>query len=421
LLIGLAPALHTARQDTSSALKDRYDTVTLAYWGRLGRSLVIGQVAVSLTLVAAAGLLARTLHGLTTIDAGFSSDRVVLLAVNPGARGYQRAELASYFNRLSEQFRRLPGIERASLVQFSFLTTARTTGTFNVPGFVPASIDERLLQVFQVGADFFTTMRIPIVEGRDFTDADMTATILPVAINEAAAYRFFGIQDAVGRTMSNEGTGRQFRIIAVVKDGRYNTLRDETSAVIFVPYASSGRNRMTYVVRMAGPEPPAKHLPNLLNEVRAVDPLVPVEGDMLDAVVARSLGQERLLATIAAFFGLAALLLMSLGLYGVMAFWVTARTPEIGVRLALGARRPQVVWGVVRRPLWLVVVGLLVGVGVTMASARLVSNVLFGLAPQDPLTIGGAIVFLVATATIAAALPARRACRIDPVAALRCE
>ena len=106
-----------------------------------------------------------------------------------------------------------------------------------------------------------------------------------------------------------------------------------------------------------------------------------------------------------------------------MAFWVTARTPEIGVRLALGARRPQVVWGVVRQPLWLVVVGLLVGVGVTMASARLVSNVLFGLAPQDPLTIGGAIVFLVAIATAAAALPARRgrACRIDPVAALRCE
>ena len=421
LVTGLAPALHTARQDTSSALKDRYDSVTLAHGGRLGRSLVIGQVALSLTLVAAAGLLARTLHGLSTIDAGFSSDRVVLLAVNPGARGYQRAELATYFNRLSDQFRRMPSVERASLVQFSFLTDARTTGTFNVPGYVPASGEDRFVQVFQVGADFFATMRIPIVEGRDFTDPDMTATILPVAVNEAAARRFFGTEDAVGRTMFNEGTGRQFHIISVVKDGRYNTLRDETSAVIFVPYASSGRNRMTYVVRMAGPEPPARHLPSLLNEVRAVDPLVPVEGDTLDAVVARSLGQERLLATIAAFFGLAALLLMSLGLYGVMAFWVTARTPEIGVRLALGARRPQVVWGVVRRPLWLVVVGLLVGVGVTMASARLVSNVLFGLAPQDPLTIGGAIAFLMAIATVAGALPARRACRIDPVAALRCE
>jgi hypothetical protein len=176
LVTGLAPALHTARQDTSSALKDRYDSVTLAHGGRLGRSLVIGQVALSLTLVAAAGLLARTLHGLTTIDAGFSSDRVVLLAVNPGARGYQRAELATYFNRLSDQFRRMPSVERASLVQFSFLTDARTTGTFNVPGYVPASGEDRFVQVFQVGADFFATMRIPIVEGRDFTDPDMTAT-----------------------------------------------------------------------------------------------------------------------------------------------------------------------------------------------------------------------------------------------------
>jgi predicted permease len=366
-------------------------------------------------------LLARTLYTLTTIDAGFTSDGVVLAAVNPGARGYDRTAVQSYFTRTLEKLRQLPGVEHVSLVQFSFLTGARTTGSFTVPGFVPSSDEDQLVQVFQVGPEFFATMRIPILNGRDFLDSDMTGAAQAVAINETAARRFFGTRDPVGMVITNPSTGRQLQVIAVVKDGRYNSLREPASVVIFVPYASAGRVRMTYVLRMVGNTPATRDLQRVESEVRTIDPLVPLQVETLDAVVARSLGQERMIASIAGFFAVVALLLLALGLYGLMAYWVTARTAEIGVRLALGAQRSQVIWNVVRRPLFLILVGVLIGITVTIASARFVSHLLFGLVPEDPATLAAAMLFLIGVAVVASVFPARRATRIDPVVALRCE
>jgi predicted permease len=422
VLTGLAPALHTVRLDANSTLRDRSDTRAAPVTGGLGRSFVVAQVALSLALVAAAGLLARTLYGLTSLDAGFTSDGVATVSVDPGTRGYRGGELTTYFNSLSERFGRLPGVERVSLAQFSFLTDARTTGTIDVPGFTPASDDDRWVQVYQVGAQFFRTLNIPIVDGRDFDERDLTATPIALALNETAARRYFGSQPAVGRSiLGGDASQRQYRIIAVVRDGRYNTLREDMEAVIFLPYTHSGRNRMTYLVKFAGTDAASGQLPRLLDEARAVDPLVPIQADTLDAIVGRSVGQERLLAIIAVFFGLTALLLLSLGLYGIMAYWVAARTPEIGVRLALGARRSQVVWQVVRRPLALIAIGLLLGIAATIAGGRYASHLLYGLAPQDPLTLAGSIAFLGAVALIAGAVPARRASRVDPVAALRSE
>jgi predicted permease len=420
-ITGFAPALHTVRADSNSALRDRSDTRTAPAAGRLGRSFVVAQVALSLALVAAAGLLARTLYGLTRVDAGFTPDGVVTVSVNPGARGYQGGALTTYFTTLSERFARLPGVERISLVQFSFLTDARTTGTIDVPGFTPASDEDRWVQVYQVGAHFFETLGIPIVQGRDFDARDLASTPIAIAINETAARRYFGTQPPVGRSIAGDGGKRQYRVIAVVGDGRYNTLREDMEAVIFLPYTHAGRNRMTYLVKFAGSDAAIEHLQPLLDEARAVDPLVPIDADTLEAIVSRSVGQERLLATIATFFGLTALLLMSLGLYGVMAYWVAARTPEIGVRLALGARRSQVVWHVVQRPLALLAIGLLIGVAATIGAGRYASHLLYGLAPQDPSTLAASIAFLGMVALIAGAVPARRASRIDPVVALRCE
>jgi predicted permease len=421
VITSLVPALYVSRYEAAGALKERHESAALSHESRLGKVFVIGQVALSLTLVAAAVLLARTLYALTTFDAGFNSTGVVLATVNPGARAYDRPALGSYYPRVSERLRQLPGIERASLVQFSFLTAARTTGTFLAPGYDPPADDDHLVQVFQVGADFFGTMRIPIVSGRDFTEGDMTAEVPSVAINESMARRFFGTLDPLGRIVTNPTTGRQLRVIAVVKDGRYNSLREPMSSVIFVPYPSAGRPRMTYVVRLAGHAGASTTLQRIESEVRAIDPLVPVQIEPLDSAVARSLGQERLVASIAAFFAIVALLLLALGLYGLMGYWVTARTAEIGVRLALGAQRSQVVWNVVRPPLLLLAVGLSIGVGLTIAGARFVSHLLFGLVPEDPATLAAATVCLIGVAAMAAVFPARRATRVDPVVALRCE
>ena len=416
VIAGLAPAFHAVRINAGSVLKDRRESGAGGRVGRLDRPFVVAQVALSLSLVAAAGLLARTLHSLTTVDAGFATDRVVLATVNPGSRGYKEIALRRYFEELLTRLRAAPGVEMVTLMQFSLLIDGKTTGTLNVPGFTPASEDERFVQVYQVGPQFFATLGMSIVEGRDFTDEDMIATPQPIALNETAARRYFPGTSAVGRMV---GTApHQSRIIAVVRDARYNTLRDQSAAVEFYPYSRAGRGRMTFAVKVASE---ASGTQTIERVIRELGPLVPAQMTTLDAVVSRSLGQERLLAVIAAFFGATALLLLSLGLYGVMAFWVSERTSEIGVRMALGAQRSRLVLGVLRRPLTFVLVGILIGIGLTFLGSRLIASFLFGLSPQDPLTILGAALLLVAVACVAGVIPARRASRVDPVVALRCE
>jgi predicted permease len=415
-LAGIAPALHAARISAGAALNERRRTGGKDSLGRLGRPFVIAQVALSFALVVTAGLLARTLYGLTNVDAGFASSRVVLATVNPGARGYNDAALAQYFRDVLDRLRSAPGIDAATLVQFSFLIDGRTTGTLETPGFTPASEDERWVQVYQVGPAFFATVGMTIVEGRDFTDRDMTMRPTPVVLNESAARRYFPGSSAIGRIVRvAQGDSP---VIAIVRNARYNSLREENVPTVFYPYTAAGRSRMTFAVRTAaltsGPN-------TVLQSIRRIDPLVPTDITTLDEVVSRSLGQERVLAAIAVFFGITALLLLSLGLYGLMAFWVNERTSEIGVRMALGARRAGVVWTVLQRPLASVLAGTLLGIVLTVLGSRFIASFLFGLSPQDPITIAGGAIVLMLVAFFAGLVPARRAARIDPVIALRCE
>jgi predicted permease len=413
LIAGLTPARHAVRFNAGLILKDRRETGTARSVGHLGRPFVVAQVSLSLALVVAAGLLARTLHGLTSVDAGFEPKRVVLATVSPAARGYQDPALSNYFRELLDRLRAAPGVEAATLVQFSFLIDGKTTGTLSVPGFTAASEDERWVQVYQVGPQFFETLGMSIVEGRDFTDQDMMTTPPPYVLNESAARRYFPGTSAVGRTVQGGGP-----IIAVVRDARYNSLREQSGPTAFYPYARAGRSRMTFAARVASEAAGAQ---TIARAIRDLDPLVPAQITTLDAVVSRSLGQERVLAVIATFFGVTALLLLSLGLYGVMAFWVTERTSEIGVRMALGAQRSRVVWSVLQRPLTFVLAGTVIGIGLTVLGSRFIAGFLFGLSPQDPVTVLGAAVLLMSVAVVAGIVPARRASRVDPVIALRCE
>jgi predicted permease len=413
LVAGLSPARHAANVSAAMVLKERREAAASATHGRFGQPFVVVQVALSLTLVVAAGLLVRTLHGLATVDAGFDIDRVVLATVHPGDAGYKGTAPQTYFRELQRRLRTAPGVEAVSLAQFSVLSDARTTGTFRIPGFTPPTDEEEYVQVYQVGPGFFSTMGMTIVEGRDFSDEDMeTRTPQATALNESAAQRYFGGRSPVGQVI---GT---MRIIAVVGDARFNTLREQTGAVIFYPYAFANRNRMTYAVRVSSEAAGARTVAGI---VRELDASVPMQMTTLETVAYRNIAQERLLAVIAAFFAGTALLLLSLGLYGVMAFWVTERTSEIGVRVALGAGRAQVVWSVLRGPLAFVLLGTICGVVVSLAGGRLIAGFLFGLAPQDPVTIVGASLILICVAMCAGLLPARRAASVDPIVALRCE
>jgi predicted permease len=413
LIAGVSPARHAARVNAATVLRDRREAGASMTSSRFGHPFVVVQVALSLTLVVAAGLLVRTLHALATVDAGFATQGIVLATVHPGERGYKGEALLAYFREVHHRLRTAAGVEAASLAQFGFLIDGRTTGTFRVPGFTPPGDQQPYVQVYQVGPGFFSTTGMTIVEGRDFTDEDMaTRSPQATAINESTARLYFGGRAPVGQVV---GT---LRIIAVVRDARFNTLREQPGAVIFYPYPFANRTRMTYAVRVASETAGTSAVAAM---VRDVDPTVPVQITTLETLAYRNIAQERLLAVIAAFFAGTALLLLSLGLYGVMAFWVTERTSEIGVRVALGARRTQVVWGVLRRPLAFVLLGTVCGVLATLAGGRLIAGFLFGLAPQDPLTILGAALLLMTVAAVAGFMPARRAASVDPVVALRCD
>ena len=302
-------------------------------------------------------------------------------------------------------------------MQFSLLIDGKTTGTLNVPGFTPASEDERFVQVYQVGPQFFATLGMSIVEGRDFTDEDMIATPQPIALNETAARRYFPGTSAVGRMV---GTApHQSRIIAVVRDARYNTLRDQSAAVEFYPYSRAGRGRMTFAVKVASE---ASGTQTIERVIRELDPLVPAQMTTLDAVVSRSLGQERAAGGdcgVLRRHRAAPAVARTLRRHGVL-----GERAHIGNRRAHGARGSAIA----RRPGCAAAAADLragghrsSGSASRLLGSRLIASFLFGLSPQDPLTILGAALLLVAVACVAGVIPARRASRVDPVVALRCE
>jgi hypothetical protein len=324
------------------------------------------------------------LYVLSTLDPGFAVERVVAVQVEPGARAYSGARLNQYYSELMRSLRAAPGITDVTMAQFGFLSGSGTTGAIDVPGYTPASEDERFLRVYQVGADFFTTLGVSILAGRDFTERDLAGP--PVAaLNESAARRFFGSNSAIGRILvSNQ---RSLEIIAVVRDARERALREDPVPTYFVPHTYAVRPRMTFIARVVDEQ---AGLGAMLDRIRAADALVPITGTTVSALHARQMSQERLLTVLTGGFALTAVFLLALGVYGLLAFWVGQRTPEIGLSAAA-------------------------------AAGRFISTLLFGLSPHDPVTLAAAVISIGVVGMLAALIPARRASRVDPVVALRCE
>jgi len=414
LIAGVVPALRSVGLDLASALRDRSRGGAGAAHGR---PFAVAQIALATILVVASTMFARTVYNLTTVDLGFDPDHLLQVFVAPGERQYQGPELAKFYRTAYERLRAIPGVVGVTSAQIQLFDRGRTTGTVDVAGWEARAEDEREVQVFQVGPTYFGTTGMHLLRGRDFTEEDVAGAGRVAAINDVLARRFFGEADPIGQTISSGGA---YQIVGIVRTAKYNSIRDDDPPALFIPYTTvRSRPRITYILRTAGADENIARL--AASAARVDDELVPIDIAPVTSLVGSSMGQERLLAALSSAFAISALLLLSIGLYGIMTFWVTERTAEIGIHLALGAGRSRVRWVVIRQPLWLASVGLGIGLPAALAGARAVDGLLFGIDASDPAAIAASVLLIVVVAVGACLLPARRAARIDPMTALRCE
>lgn len=386
---------------------------------------MVSEIAMSLLLLAAAGMLVRSLEKLKDINPGFDQNDVLLVPVDPTLTGYRGTRLAALYKRLVDAVSAVPGVQSVSLSALPPMTSAHwRTGVF-VQGRIPAPGENTTALMNMIGPDFFKTLRIPLLQGRDFTLRDSASAPEVAIINESMARYYFGHEPPVGKRLSFQGPGEgEIEIIGVAKDIKYSSLRETAPRMIYVPYLQTPSVSlpfgMTLEIRTAGI--PDSYIGSVRDAIRSVESEIPILAFTTAAEqVNESLGQDRLVAKLSSLFGVLALVLASIGLYGVMTYMVTRRTAEIGVRMALGAQRSDVLRMVLRESLGLVAVGLALGALVWLALGWLVSSQLYDVTPYDPLTLGIVLVMLTWVALVACYIPARRATKVDPMVALRQE
>jgi predicted permease len=421
MLFGLAPALRVARTDLYDSFKTGGRVVAGGGSHRLplGRTLLVAQIALSLVLVTSAGLFVRTFQNWGAIDPGFDADQVVVARIDVLAAGYTGEQLPALYDRLTAAARAVPGVRSVGLSWLVLGGGGRSMGPFVVPGKTFARPGQSVGQVNYVTPEFFRTVGLPLLRGREFSDVDRKDSPLVAIVSERTARDFFGTLDVVGRRIGY-GTPPEFEIVGVVRDARVNSIKEAPARLVFYPLAQGMRHITNVTVRASGSTDAV--VPGLRNAIHSVDPNLPLR----DAVAIRTLherglNRERMVARIAGALGLLALLLVGVGLYGVIAYSVSRRTNEMGVRLALGASARTVSWLVLRDSLTVIGMGIALGAVLAQPALKLTRRLVFGIEPHDPQTLGAAITLLLAVGVLAAIIPAWRAARIDPIEAIRAE
>ncbi|MGD0773581.1 MAG: ABC transporter permease [Candidatus Solibacter sp.] len=448
VLFGLAPALRATGVTLAEAIKDSGAASPGRSRMRLGKVLVAGQVALSLALLVGAGLFIRTLRNLQKVDLGFQRENVVVVDIDPTNLGYREHRLRTFYDRLLERARGIPGVRSAGLSGMTPMGNYMRSYSLSAEGYQPPQGKQPIVLANDVTAGYFTTLGIPLLLGRDFRAEDEPAvtpgeTLIAAIgrnsggsseepanasriciVDESLARRFFGGGNPVGRHLSyldRYTPQNALEIVGVVKDAHYGGVRRaDGEGTMYVPSWSNGAESRWLVMRVAGGAPAP--IAAIRRELRAMDPNVPVmRVRTLEEDVDAHLARERLIALLSGFFGSLALALASVGLYGVMAYGVTQRTREVGIRMALGARRGDVVGMIVRESLVPVLAGMAIGLGAALGLTHLIAGLLFGVAARDPVSIAAAVAAMLAVALLAAAIPARRASRVEPGMALRHE
>ncbi len=424
MLFGLVPALQSTNLGLAATLKDQAGGVVRGGSAGLRKALVVAQVALSLLLLVGAGLFVESLHNLQTLNPGFEIDHLMAFDTEPTMSRYDPEWTKDYYRRLRARLAAIPGVESTTLAVVPVLEDNEWDNWITIEGYAVKPDERPDPHVQFCSPDYFRTLEIPLVAGRDFTDRDIAGAPKVAIVNRRFVTKYFGKANPIGRHFGmgiDPGTKLDIQIVGVAGDTKYESMRDPIPEEMYIPYAQANfSNSAVVYVRAAG------NPDTLFNQLRAasrdVDAEVPVTRmRTLQDQMEDSLFTERLLAALSTSFGGLATLLAAIGLYGVMAFLVARRTREIGIRMALGAGQTSVIWMVLRETLMLASIGVAIGLAGAYGVARFIQNQLFGVEATDLLTMAAASLGLAAVAALAGFVPARRATGIDPMTALRCE
>src|SRR5579863_1055449 len=418
LLFGLAPAIQSTRPDVMPALKN----------GRGGgprrhaqHVLVVAQIAISFLILVAAGLFVRTLNNLHSIQLGYARENILLFSLNARQAGHRDPEIAIFYSNLRTRFESIPGVSSATLSQSSIINAGRAGQAIRGPMKIGA-VTIQNARVLAAGPRFLTKMQIPNLAGREIDNRDQPGSRPVAVISERLARTYFGNENPVGRRIMVPDEKRDLEIAGVSANLRYGGLKneEENAMTVFVAVSQFSPDRMTYALRTA--RDPLSYVRSVHEIVREADSRIPVTNVITQAAeIDRTISREITFAKLCTGFAVLALLIACVGLYGTMSYSVARQVGEIGIRMALGAQRGAVVWMVLRRVLILAALGLAISVPAALIASQLVKSFLFETQPNDPGTLALAAVVLLSAAILAGYAPARRASRIDPLAALRHE
>jgi predicted permease len=424
IIFGLVPALQATRPHLAGTLKDQVGSIAGGTSVRLRKTLVAAQVALSLLLLIGAGLFIRTLRNLKALDPGFQTSNLIEFSVNPTMNGYKPDRSLEFYRQLREKIMGLPGIDSATLAVMPVLGGGEWDNSVSVEGFLhkPTEAPDPHMQF--VSPDYFKTLNIPILQGRDFRTTDVKDAPKVCIVNERFAKKYFKEGAALGRHIGmggNPGTKLDIEIVGIARDTKYESMREEVPFEVYQPYTQTDFViGMTAYVRTA--RQPEQAFPTVRQVVNSLDSNLPVS-DMktLEKQQEESLITERLVATLSAAFGILATLLAAIGLYGVMAYIVAQRTREIGVRIALGAETSDVLWMIMKEVALLAAIGIVIGLSASYGVTRFAQSQLYGIQANDTFSIAMAILGIVLVAFTSGFIPARRAANVDPIRALRWE
>jgi putative ABC transport system permease protein len=426
IIFGLVPALQASKHDLVPALKDHSQQLgDRRRMFSLRNALVIGQVALSIVVLIGAGLFLRSLNHARAINPGFDAEHILTLSFNTAAQKYDATKAAQFYQQLTNRVQALPGVESVSLAQSAPLSYFYSPA-FSAPVFVeghepPQGQNPPFVGNNTVGPNFFRTLGVPLISGREFTDRDREGAPHVAIVNETLVRDLFPNTDPIGQRL--HVVSRQpssWEIVGVVKDSKYRSLGEDSMPYIFLPYLQTPQPAMSLHVRTSGN--PKEVAAAVRREVQALDPNLPAFhvmslADNMDI----SLLPARFGAVLLGMFGFLALLIASIGIYGVMSYGVSERTQEMGIRMALGARAGDVLRLVISQGMWLALIGVAIGAGLAWAVTRVVKSYLYDVSVTDPVTFIGIALLLIGVALLACYVPARRATKVDPLEALRYE
>jgi predicted permease len=420
-VFGMVPALQASKPDLVPTLKGETSGIGGPRRFGLSNMLVIAQVALSLILLITAGLFIRSVQNAEQIAPGFDTQNIMLSSVDLGLQGYDEAKGKDFYKQLVERVGALPGVESAA-VAFPLPLDAYDYGTrVDIEGYQPPPDEGRVRLGYTIaGPGYFRAMGSRLIDGREFTERDSTDAPRVVIINETMASRYWPGQNPIGKRIRVGNERNPFsEVVGLAEDGKYTTLGEAPTPYMFVPLGQNYDGRMTLVVRGAGA---AQLMPAIRQEVRALDETLPLFGaKTIQEFMTRSLAGAQFAATLVTLFGVLAMLLAAVGIYGVMNYSVSTRTREIGIRMALGANRVEVLKMVLKQGMSLAGIGVVIGLALAFALTRMMASLLFGVSATDQITFIAISLLLALVALAACYIPARRATRVDPMVALRYE